>query len=269
MRLASWGLIKELMASSDVVLEVVDIRDPISTRSVRAESLALNLSKSLIIVLNKSDLVPREVAERWKEYFESLGLRSIYISARDRLGTKVLRSEVRGMAKRPLVIAVVGLPKVGKSTLINALKGRHSAPTSTLPGSPGYTVRSQLYSIGRGIYLIDTPGLIPSGSGDVESVIRSENIDKLNNITSVAVEFIKKVLKFNKTAFIEVYGIEEVDPYRILEVLAVKRGWVSKKDREPLLHEAAKAVIRDYFDGKISYYFTPDELINTYGGSTL
>lgn len=263
MRLASWGLIRELVTSSDVILEVVDIRDPINTRSIRLESLVSNLNKSLIIVLNKSDLVPKEVAERWKEYFKSLGLRSIYISARDRLGTSILRNEFNKIAKRPLIIAIVGLPKVGKSTLINVLKGRHSAPTSTLPGSPGYTMRSQLYRIGRGIYLIDTPGLIPSGSSDIELIIRSEDIDKLNNITSIAVEFIKKVLRFNKTAFIDAYGIEEVDPYRILEVLAIKRGWISKKDKEPLLHEAAKAVIRDYFDGKISYYLTPDELTST------
>lgn len=260
MRLASWSLIKELISSSDVVLEVVDIRDPVNTRSIKLESLVLNSGKSLIVVLNKSDLVPREVAERWKEYFKSLGFKSVYISARDRLGTKVLRSEINRMVKRPLVIAVVGVPKVGKSTLINTLKGRHSASTSSLPGSPGYTAKSQLYRIGRDVYLIDTPGLIPPDSGDVESIIRSEHIDKINNIIPVAVELIKKVLKFNKTAFKDAYKIDEVDPHKILEALALRRGWISRSDKEPLLHEAAKAVIRDYFDGKILYYYTPDEV---------
>ncbi|MCS7108638.1 MAG: GTPase RsgA [Sulfolobales archaeon] len=263
MRLAGWGLIKELITASDVVLEVIDVRDPINTRNTKVESLVLKLGKHLILVLNKSDLVPREVAESWKEYFKSLGIKSIYISARDRLGTKVLREELSKLSKRPLIISVIGLPKVGKSTLINTLKGRHSASTSSLPGSPGYTAKSQLYRIGKGIYLIDTPGLIPPRGGDVESIIRSNEVDKLRNVTSVAVELIKKILKFNRNAFMDAYGINEADPYRILEALANKRGWVAKKDREPLLHEAAKAVIRDYFDGKLSYYFTPDELMDS------
>ncbi len=262
MRLASWSLINELISLSDVVLEVVDIRDPINTRSPKVESLVSNSGKFLVVVLNKSDLVPREVAEEWKKYFESLRLRCVYISARDRLGTRILRKEISRIAKKPLVIAVVGLPKVGKSTLINTLKGRHSASTSPLPGSPGYTVKSQLYRIGKDVYLIDTPGLIPPSTGDVESLIRSQSIDKISNVTSVAVELIKKVLRFNKTAFVDAYNIEETDPYKILEALAIKRGWISRSDREPLLHEAAKAIIRDYFDGKISYYFAPSELLN-------
>jgi ribosome biogenesis GTPase A len=259
-KLASWNLIRELVLTSDVVLEVVDVRDPINTRSTKLEGIVSELNKSLILVINKSDLVPRDVAESWKRYFNVLGLNTVYISARDRLGTRVLRSEINKLktGKKPLVIAVVGYPKVGKSTLINTLKGRHSASTSTTPGSPGYTKKSRLYRISGNIYLIDTPGLVPPEGDDVELVIRARPIDEIENVVNVAIKLINKVLKYNRTAFTDAYGITDVDPYRILEVLALKRGWISKKEREPLIHEAAKTVIRDYLDGKIVFYYTPD-----------
>jgi len=259
-RLASWNLIRELVLTSDIVLEVVDIRDPINTRSTKLEGIVSELNKSLIVVINKSDLVPRNVAESWKKYFNELGLNAVYISARDRLGTRVLRSEINKLklSKKPLVIAVVGYPKVGKSTLINTLKGRHSASTSTTPGSPGYTKKSRLYRISGGIYLIDTPGLVPPEGDDVELVIRAKPLDEIENVVNVATRLISKILKYNKTAFKDAYGITDVDPYKILEVLALKRGWISKRDREPLIHEAAKTVVRDYLDGKIVFYYTPD-----------
>jgi len=259
-RLASWNLIRELVLTSDIVLEVVDIRDPINTRSTKLEGIVSELNKSLIVVINKSDLVPRNVAESWKKYFNELGLNAVYISARDRLGTRVLRSEINKLklSKKPLVIAVVGYPKVGKSTLINTLKGRHSASTSTTPGSPGYTKKSRLYRISGGIYLIDTPGLVPPEGDDVELVIRAKPLDEIENVVNVATRLISKILKYNKTAFKDAYDITDVDPYKILEVLALKRGWISKRDREPLIHEAAKTVVRDYLDGKIVFYYTPD-----------
>jgi len=142
--------------------------------------------------------------------------------------------------------------------LINTLKGRHSASTSTTPGSPGYTKKSRLYRISGGIYLIDTPGLVPPEGDDVELVIRAKPLDEIENVVNVATRLISKILKYNKTAFKDAYGITDVDPYKILEVLALKRGWISKRDREPLIHEAAKTVVRDYLDGKIVFYYTPD-----------
>lgn len=264
MRLANWKLIKELVELSDVVLEVVDIRDPILTRSPKLESTVSRLSKHLIIVLNKSDLVPRSVSEAWKEYFEMQDLNAIYISARERLGSRVLRKTIRRVtSKKPVVLLVAGLPKVGKSTLINTLKGRHSASTSSLPGSPGYTTRAQLYRIGGGMYLIDTPGLIPPESNDVEVVIRAKPIEELDNIIDCAIKLIRKVLQHNRLAFKEAYGIDGLEPQTILETIARSRGWISKEDAEPLINEAAKAVIRDYLEGKITYYYYPPNLTRT------
>ncbi len=263
MKLASWRLIHELLDMCDVALEIVDIRDPLATRSRKLEAVARRKSIPIIIVLNKADLVPLRVSEAWKKYFETQErIKAVYISARERLGTRILRKTIREVAegKTPITVGVFGIPKVGKSTLINSLKGKHSASTSPYPGTPGYTRKSQLFRIGGNIYLIDTPGLVPPDSGDIESVIRSRPIDKLENPVAVALELIKKVLKYNPYAFLQAYGIESRDPNEIIAELARKRGWVYKKDGEPILHEAAKAIIRDYLDGKIIFYVTPQRL---------
>jgi len=262
-RLASWRLVRELLEMCDVALEVVDIRDPISTRSRKLEALASNKGVPVVVVLNKADLIPLRVSESWRRYFEEYeGVRAVYISARKRLGTRILRKTVKDVVrdKSPLTVGVFGIPKVGKSTLINTLKGRHSASTSPYPGTPGYTRKSQLFKIGGNIYMIDTPGLVSPDGKDVESIIRSRPVDKLDNPVAVALKLINKVLKYNPYAFLQAYGIESRVPGEILAELARKRGWVYRKDGEPILHEAAKAVIRDYLDGKIVFYITPQQL---------
>ncbi len=271
MRLASWRLIQELLDMCDVALEVVDIRDPLSTRSRRLEALASRKGVPIVIVLNKADLVPIRVSEAWRRYFEAReGVRTVYISARKRLGTRVLRRTIKEVikGKLPITAGVFGIPKVGKSTLINTLKGRRSAGTSPYPGTPGYTKKSQLFKIESNIYMIDTPGLVPPDSRDIESVIRSRPIDKLENPVAVALELIKKILKYNPYAFLQAYDIKSRNPGDIIAMLARKRGWVYRKDGEPILHEAAKAIIRDYLDGKIVFYVMPQQLEEFHFGST-
>jgi len=261
LRLASWRLVEELLDMADVALELVDIRDPLATRSHKLESLASRKNVPLILVLNKSDLVPRRVAEAWKRYFEEReGIKCVYIAAKERKGTRVLRKTIREIAKKkPITVAVFGIPKVGKSTLINILKGKHSAKTSPYPGTPGYTIRAQLYRIGSSMYLIDTPGIIPPDADDVESIIRSKAIDEINNPVEVAIKLISKIVKHNPKAFLQAYGIDSKNPDEILRYIAIKRGWLYKKDREPVIHEAAKALIRDYLDGKIPFYVKPPQ----------
>jgi len=260
MMLASWRNIIWLMRRADIVLEVVDIRDPIATHSRRLQRLAQSLGKGFIVVLNKADLVPLHIAKRWKSFFEERGLRAVYVAAREHKGTRVLRKTIRSIATDyPIVVVVMGFPKTGKSTIINALKGRHSASTSPVPGSPGYTRHSQLYRIGRSMYMIDTPGILPYEGGWLESVIRGKPPEQLDDPVRPAVELIKRALKYNPQSIKEAYGIESRDPYEILKHIALKRGWRYKSDGEPLIEEAARALIRDYHKGKLLFYVPPEE----------
>ncbi|MFN4046467.1 MAG: GTP-binding protein, partial [Acidilobaceae archaeon] len=90
MKLASWRTIARLVRDSDIIVEVVDIRDPISTMSKKLERMVEAFDKKFLIVLNKCDLVPRGVAEGWKSYLEGLGYKAMYVSATSRLGTRIL-----------------------------------------------------------------------------------------------------------------------------------------------------------------------------------
>jgi len=258
MKLVSWSQIRDVVKRADVILEVVDSRDPETTRSRKAESIIKNEGKELIIVLNKCDLIPRTYAEAWKKFYESKGLKAIYISTRHRHGTRILRREIlKATPAIPVITAVIGFPKVGKSSIINVLKGKHSASTSPYPGSPGYTKNIQLYRISSKIYMIDTPGIIPVEGGGVEAIIRGKPVESIEEPVNIAIKLIERIMKYVPTAFIQAYGIEVNDPLKILEVIALKRGWIYRKTQEPNIDEAARAIIRDFHEGKIPYYVPP------------
>lgn len=258
--LATWHDLRLIVSRADVVLEVLDARDPMNTRSRRLEKIVEDMGKELILVLNKSDLVPREVVEKWTRILRDKGYHAVYIAARDHKGTRVLRRTIKEVAPAfPVIVAVTGYPKTGKSTIINALKGRHSASTSPIPGSPGYTKHAQLYRIDSKILMIDTPGVIPVEGGILEKVIRGISPEQLDDPVEPAVMLIEKILKHNPYAFRSAYGITETDPLKILEKIAVKRGWFYKKTKEPLIEEAARTIIRDYHRGKIPFFVKPEE----------
>ncbi len=256
--LASWGQIWSLVSKADVILHVLDARDPLSTFSRKLAGIVERKGKKLIVVINKADLIPRPVAEEWKEYFEKQGYPAVYMAASKHMGTLKLRRAIKKNASVfPVIVAVVGYPKVGKSSIINALKGKHSASTSPYPGSPGYTRHFQLYRVDSKILMIDTPGILPVEGDEVERLIRGYPPEKLDDPVKPAVMLIERILKYNSNAFLHTYNIETRDPLKILEEIAVRRGWFYKTTKEPLIEEAARTVIRDYHNGKIRFYIRP------------
>ncbi len=256
--LASWSDLRRIVARADVVLEVLDARNPNGTRSRRLERIIEELGRELILVLNKSDLVPRSIVEEWTRILRDQGYHTVYIAATKHWGTRVLRRAIKEVAPTlPVIVAVTGYPKTGKSSIINALKGRHSASTSPIPGSPGYTRHVQLYRIDKNILMLDTPGVIPVEGTSLERIIRGISPEQLDDPVPPAIELIKYILKHVPTAFRHAYGIRDTDPLIILEKIAIKRGWYYKSTKEPLIEEAARTVIRDYHRGKIPFYVKP------------
>lgn len=258
MMLISWDNLRKLISRADVVLEIVEARNPLTTRSVRVEKLVRELGKALTVIINKCDLVPLYVCREWKHYFETQNIMVFYVSSLALTGIARLKRYLNEIiVHRPTTILLVGYPKVGKSSLINALKGSKVASTSPYPGSPGYTKSSTLYKILPGIYMIDTPGIIPPEGDDIEMIIRKTPVEKIQNPVKVAVKIIEMVQKFDSSIISSTYCIQAVEPLEILEKLAVKRGWIDKRDGEANIDEAARTIIRDYLRGKLTYYVLP------------
>jgi len=155
-------LIAEVMPKIDVVIEVLDARLPISSANPMLEKLRGN--KPCIKVLNKSDLADPAVTDAWVKHFDQIkGVKAIPMESKKRSAavqiTKLCRilAPHRGVPGKTLRAMVIGIPNVGKSTLINTLAGKKMARVGD---KPAITTCHQQIDLRNGIHLADTPGLL-------------------------------------------------------------------------------------------------------------
>ncbi|MCG2866087.1 MAG: 50S ribosome-binding GTPase [Vulcanisaeta sp.] len=254
----AWRRVRSVLEMSDLVLEVIDARDPVETRNRRLEDLVNRLGKSLMMVINKADLVPMEVLKEWRRFLER-DYPTVFISARDRLGTRKLIVNIKRYAPRlPVRVSVVGYPNVGKSTIINYLKGRHVAETSPVPG---WTIGEQIVRAKQWLVVIDTPGVVPVEEVKDEALLVIKGaIDpsKLDDPVVPAIKLIMRIKSFNPKAFMERYGVDSEDPMELLELVGRRRGLLMRGGKVNI-REAAIAVIRDWILGKLTYYYRPGD----------
>ncbi|MHA1721643.1 MAG: GTPase [Candidatus Baldrarchaeia archaeon] len=250
----TWKSVFKVISEADIVLEILDSRDPESFRNKKIEEIATKQGKKLILVINKSDLVPKDTLEKWKRKL-SKEYPTVYISSKDRLGTRILRKTILKHASRiPVKVALIGYPNVGKSSIINVLKGKHSAGTSPIPG---FTKHSQLFRITPKIFILDTPGVYPA-EDEVSLMLKSAlEVEKIKDPINCALELIKFVKEKDPEQLIKAYGIESNDDLEFLEKLAIKRGRLLKGG-EPDVEEMARIILRDWQRGKIIVWKDPE-----------
>jgi ribosome biogenesis GTPase A len=250
---SSWFRVKKVIGKANVVLEVLDSRDPLGTRNLELERLVKRHGKILLLALNKVDLVPRSVLDGWLSFFESKGYRVFPLTAKRRSGLRLLEEYLRrAMGRRRIILAVVGYPNVGKSTIINALKGRRVAETSP---TPGFTRGEKVVKVDDHLILVDTPGVLPVGEASPSSLVLKGFIspEKLRDPVTPTLKLLAEVSGSMPNLLRETYGIDGDDPYRFLEHLASRRGLLLKGG-ELNMDEAARLILRDWQTGRLRFY---------------
>ncbi|MBI1971833.1 MAG: 50S ribosome-binding GTPase [Candidatus Aenigmarchaeota archaeon] len=236
--------IRRIIESADLVVEILDARDAWGTRNSELEKLVKGRGKRLLTVVNKADLV------KSVDYPESSKI--CVISSKNRGSAAILKEFIRSnLPKKPARVAIVGYPNVGKSTIINLLKGRRSASVAPIPG---HTKGVQWVRIDEDILLLDSPGVVPSYERDEISIALKGAIeaDQIKNPEYVAHKILEKVMRENPAAIEKTYDIKLAsnDPQEVLSLIATRRGRLLKRN-EPDTLNAAKTVIRDRYKGKI------------------
>ena len=168
----------KVLDSSDVVIQVLDARDPMGTRSKQMEDyLKKNMRhKHLVFVLNKCDLVPTWCTKKWVALLsEEYPTLAYHASFQHCFGKAALFDLLRQLAllhkdKKQISVGFIGYPNVGKSSIINTLKKKQVCKVAPIPGE---TKVWQYITLLRNIYLIDCPGIVPpTGDSDADIVIK-------------------------------------------------------------------------------------------------
>ena len=253
--------VKRIINQVDVVLEVLDSRDPKDTRNSHMEDYVITGGKILIFVLNKCDLVDKESMIPMKRNLCGIAP-TVFVSAKEKHGIGKLKQAIKRHAHSlPVKVGIVGYPNVGKSMLANTLKGKRSAGVSPVAG---YTKGQQWLKVSDSILLYDSPGVVGKKDESELALIGAIDADKCEDPERVALRILDK-LNFENPGEIErAYGVEFADG--VLEGIAKKRGKL-KKGGIPDIKAAAKVVIQDWTRGRLERFKKKEsENLSTDGG---
>ena len=260
----------------DIVIELLDARIPISSQNPDIREMVGNKKK--IILLNKSDLADEKENIKWVKYFEKVNTKAILTDANSGVGVQELVREIKEMAKEDLNkmtqkgrvgksirVMILGIPNVGKSSLINRISKKTSAGVGN---KPGYTKQTQWIRLSDNIELLDTPGVLwPKFESNelalnlsFTGTIKDEVLEK----TEIAFYLVKYLLENEEEKILQRYKLTEKDINNIrqnvqnpneqiaeiVNLIAKKRGAIISgglTDEE----KVANIIIDDFRTGKM------------------
>lgn len=257
-------LISENLSLVDMVIEVMDARVPLSGDNPDFDRMLGD--KRRLMVFNRSDMADPAVTETWQEYFRSKGIPCLFINSKERkqamqvataayniMADKIQAQRDKGRRPQPVKAMIVGIPNVGKSTLINSLAGRAAASTGD---KPGVTRGKQWIDVGN-IQLLDTPGVlwpkfeIPAIGLRLAftGAIKEDVLD----IAELSIEFIKFLQSQYPNCIGDRYGIQDASqmaPLDVLEAIGIRRG--CRISGGAIDYEKAAALIlHDFREGRM------------------
>lgn len=258
-------LIKESLRLVDGVIEIVDARIPRS--SSNPELTQIINHKPRIILLNKCDMADPAVTDMWIRYYDENGITAIAVDCKSgkglnkfqaaclkALSSVIERNNSKGMSGKALRFMVVGIPNTGKSSFINRMAGKYKAAVAD---KAGVTRSNQWFSAGKGIELLDTPGILwpkfeDREVGDKLAFIGSVK-DEITDMETIACRLLETLSKSRPEMIEQRYkitGFEDKQSWEILEMIGRKRGFLIKGGEIDTLR-AATAVCDEFRGGKL------------------
>ena len=252
-------LIEANLKMVDLVIEVVDARIPSSSRNPIIDQLVKD--KQRIIILNKSDLSDPKDNESWTEKFKKDGNIVLQMNCMRGQGVPQLYKVLNGLQdkknegqirKRPLRMMIVGVPNVGKSSLINRMTGKKSAKTGD---RPGVTKGKQWLTLENGMQLLDTPGILWPKFEDphvgLNLAFCGSIKDEILDVASLALELIKVLQVEYPNELMTRYKLDELteDALENMENISRKRGFILPGKR--IDYERCGKTLLDEFRGGV------------------
>ncbi|NWY17338.1 GNL3 protein, partial [Aphelocoma coerulescens] len=273
----------KVLEASDVVLEVLDARDPMGCRCPQLEQ-AVTCSggnKKLLLVLNKIDLVPKDNIEKWLNYlkkeFPTVAFKSAtmmkdktmeqvtkrrarvdFSETSQYFGSKCLLKLLQEYSKtqdKGIQVGVVGFPNVGKSSIINSLKGKRACNVGL---ARGVTKSMQIVHLDKQTKMLDSPSIIADPSNSALALALRSIIDTEGSDSADVLKGVNAIINHcSKQQIMMHYNIPDFrDPEEFLSLLAQKRGML-KKGGVPDIENMAKLVLCDWTGARIKYYSQP------------
>lgn len=259
-------MIEEHLKAVDVVAELLDARIPISSANPMVEELVAG--KPRIIILNKADLANPRATDQWISYYEKKGIPVLPMSVGNSKNKKKLLQVIRdtaepilakwkrrGMKSRSVRLMILGIPNVGKSSLINFLAGTAATRTAN---TPGHTRGKQWVRLSEGLDLLDTPGVLWPKFDDQTAALRLAATGAIAgdvfNASEVVAELMSSLAKTSPEILKEQYNYNienpDQDPQVLLEQAGRRRGCLLPGGNIDF-DRAEMVVLRDFRNGKL------------------
>ncbi|KAJ7292679.1 NUC091 domain-containing protein, partial [Mycena rebaudengoi] len=271
-----YGELYKVIDSSDVILHILDARDPLGTicESVLEYVKKEKSHKQVVLVINKCDLVPNWVTARYIQHltprFPTI---AFHASPNHSFGKGSLIQLLRQFAqlhsdKKQISVGFIGYPNVGKSSVINTLK---SGKVCTVAPVPGETKVWQYITLTRRIYLIDCPGIVPTSAHDTETSTVLKGVVRVEALPTPSDHIPALMARVKPIYLSRTYGVplpeaegegegaaRGWEPEVFLDKLARMKGRLLKHG-EPDLDAVAKIVLSDWVRGRIPFFVAPPE----------
>ena len=255
-------MIQENLKMVDLVIEVIDSRIPVSSRNPIIDELVKG--KKRIIVLNKSDLADKEEDKKWADYFREEGNDVLMMNCMLGDGVKQLfrmlskeqeKKNAEKVRNKPLRMMIVGVPNVGKSSLINRMTGKKSTKTGD---RPGVTKGKQWLTLPNGMQLLDTPGILWPKFEDPEVGLNlafcGSIKDEILDTATLAMELVGVLQERYPDLLMERYKLDEIceTPLLTMEAISMKRGLILPGKRVDY-ERTARTILDEFRSGKIGH----------------